>query len=139
MAQIYALTETIIPETETAGAVRTGVPATLQTLATEWGDEEFQSYWKTGLTALSDALRERGGRAFEMLSPADRAAVLSAYDAAVFDGEVDDGFYRDFKSTAVQAYYRSELGATEALAYDPVPGEWIGCVPLSDFPKNWAT
>ena len=66
-------------------------------------------------------------------------AALTAYDAAVYEWQIDDGFYRDLKSTVVEAYYMSEVGATEELAYEPVPGEWIGCVPLSEFPKTWAT
>lgn len=139
MAVISALADTIIPQTETGGAVAAGVPETLQALATDWGDDGFKAYWGAGLAQLGETLNERGGRAFETLSADDRLATLGGYDAAVFDGETEDGFYRDIKSTIVQAYYMSEIGAAEELAYEPVPGEWIGCVPLSDFPKTWAT
>lgn len=139
MAVISALADTIIPQTETGGAVAAGVPETLQALATDWGDVGFKSYWSAGLAKLGDTLNERGGSAFETLSAGDRVATLGGYDAEVFDGETEDGFYRDIKSTIVQAYYMSEIGAAEELAYEPVPGEWIGCVPLSDFPKTWAT
>lgn len=139
MALIAAVAQTIIPNTDTAGAVQAGVPVTLQNLATDWGNTEFQQYWRNGLTALDTALTSEGGDRFTSLSPSEREAALSAYDASVFAGTVEDGFYRDFKATVVQAYYMSEPGATEELAYDPVPGEWIGCVPLSEFPKTWAT
>lgn len=139
MALIAALSETIIPETDTAGARAAGVPDTLQSLATEWGDEDFQAYWLAGLESLRSRLESRGGDRFESLSAERRSAILAAYDLSVFEGEIEDGFYRDFKNTVIQAYYMSEPGATEALAYEPVPGEWIGCVPLSEFPKNWAT
>ncbi|MEM7327720.1 MAG: gluconate 2-dehydrogenase subunit 3 family protein [Pseudomonadota bacterium] len=139
MALIAAVAQTIIPMTETAGAVQAGVPVTLQNLATDWGNAEFQQYWRDGLTALGTALTSEGGDSFTSLSPSERETALSAYDAGVFAGTTEDGFYRDFKATVVQAYYMSEPGATEELAYEPVPGEWIGCVPLSDFPKTWAT
>lgn len=139
MALISALSETLIPRTGTAGAIEAGVPDTLQALATDWGDEGFQSYWLTGLSNLRTVLNERAGARFETLEHSQRGEVLSAYDRAVFDGDIEDGFYRDFKNTVIQAFYMSEPGATEALAYEPVPGEWIGCVPLSDYPKNWAT
>ena len=139
MALIAALAQTIIPQTDTAGAVQAGVPETLQGLATDWGDSNFQQYWKTGLASVGTALTSETGASFTELSPSEREAVLSAFDRQVFSGEVENGFYRDFKSTVVQAYYMSEPGATEELAYEPVPGEWIGCVPLSDFPKTWAT
>ena len=139
LALIAALSETLIPRTDTAGAIDAEVPDTLQALATDWGDEGFQSYWLTGLANLRTVLNERAGARFETLEHSQRGEVLSAYDRAVFDGDIEDGFYRDFKNTVIQAFYMSEPGATEALAYEPVPGEWIGCVPLSDYPKNWAT
>ncbi|MFN3211909.1 MAG: gluconate 2-dehydrogenase subunit 3 family protein [Henriciella sp.] len=139
LALISALADTIIPTKETPGAVAAGVPDTLQALATEWGDDGFRTYWRDGLSTMKAALAEQSGSEFEALSTNQREAELSAYDARVFDGETEDDFYRDFKSTLVQAYYMSEPGATEELAYEPVPGEWIGCVPLADFPKTWAT
>jgi hypothetical protein len=139
LALISALADTMIPTREAPGAVAAGVPDTLQALATEWGDDGFRTYWRDGLSTLKAALAKPSGSEFETLSAQQREATLSAYDASVFDGEIEDGFYRDFKSTLVQAYYMSEPGATEELAYEPVPGEWIGCVPLAEFPKTWAT
>ena len=139
MAQISALADTIIPSTETAGAKGAGVPETLQALATAWGNDNFRNYWRAGLNDLVSALENGESEAFAKMNADQRHSVLSAYDARVFDGEIDDGFYRDFKATVVQAYYMSETGASEELAYDPVPGEFIGCVKLSDYPKTWAT
>ncbi|MEL6857963.1 MAG: gluconate 2-dehydrogenase subunit 3 family protein [Pseudomonadota bacterium] len=139
MGLVSAVAQTLIPMTATAGAVQAGVPDTIQDLATDWGDDAFRTYWREGLLALQTALGGESGPTFTALSPSERAVVLAAYDASVFDGQVEDGFYRDFKATVVQAYYMSEPGASEELAYEPVPGEWIGCVPLADFPKNWAT
>jgi len=139
MAFIAAVSDTIIPTTDTPGAVSAGVPETIQALATDWGNDDFRTYWRNGLTNLGGALTDQAGGEFGSLDPEQKLAALSAYDASVFDGQTDDGFYRALKATIVQAYYMSEPGATEELAYEPVPGEWIGCVPLSEFPKTWAT
>ena len=139
MAFIAAISDTIIPTTDTPGAVAAGVPETIQALATDWGNDDFRTYWRNGLTNLGGALTDQAGGEFGSLDPEQKLAALSAYDASVFDGQTDDGFYRALKATIVQAYYMSEPGATEELAYEPVPGEWIGCVPLSEFPKTWAT
>lgn len=139
MAQIVALADTIIPATDTGGALAAGVPDTLQSLATDWGDDGFRAYWRDGLKALNSELEGGEGKSFTELSADERQTVLSVYDAGVFDGETDDAFYQAFKATVVQAYYMSEIGASEELAYEPVPGEFIGCVELSDYPKTWAT
>ena len=37
-----------------------------------------------------------------------------------------------------QAYFTSEEGAKNALAYDPIPGEWSACIDLSEVGKAWA-
>ena len=139
MALSAAVAQTIIPQTETAGAVQAGVPKTLQDLATDWGYSEFQQYWREGLTALGPALATDDGTTFESMSPGERKTALGTYDAGVFSAELEDKFYKDLKTTVIEAYYMSEPGATEELAYEPVPGEWIGCAPLTEFPKTWAT
>lgn len=139
MAFIAALAETIIPETDTAGAIGVGVPETLQDMASNYADNPTRQYWREGISALNAHFKKSGGRNFaDLLSALQRSAVLR-YDSDVFDGVVDNRFYRDMKSTVIRAYYTSEVGASEELAYEAVPGEWIGCVPLSEFPKAWAT
>lgn len=139
MAFIAALSQTIIPQTDTAGALEAGVPETLQDMASNYAPDATLAYWRDGVAALNDHFKKAGGRDFADLSDALRKNQLGKYDANVFDGTISNQFYRDIKATVIQAYYNSEPGATEELAYEPVPGEWIGCVPLSDFPKAWAT
>jgi len=68
-----------------------------------------------------------------------RNNVLTKYDNDVFTGRTENKFYRDIKQTIATAYYMSELGATEELHYEPVPGEWRGDVPFSEIGKAWAT
>lgn len=139
MDLISALSDTIIPDTDTAGAVGAGVPVVIQGLASDWGGDDYRRYWRGGLRDLNSALKKSAGRDFTSLGQTLRNNALAKYDAQVFNGQIEDAFYRDLKRTVVQAYYMTEVGATEELAYEPVPGEWKGCVPLSDYPKNWAT
>lgn len=135
MALLSGLAQTIMPETDTAGAIEAGVPQTLQSLVSEWGDDGIRLYWRAGLRNLSNVL----GSKFATLSSAERHDVLSAYDAQVFGDAVDDKFYKDMKAGIVSAYYMSEPGATQELHYDPVPGDFKGCVPFSEIGKAWAT
>ena len=138
MALIGALADTIIPATDTPGAIAANVPDTVQGLASEWGDNGFRLFAREGLAALNNALSSDGASFVDMAAE-QRAAILSAYDSDVFSGEIEDDFYKSFKNTVATAYYMSEIGATQELAYEPVPGEWIGDAPLTDFPKTWAT
>lgn len=134
MTLLAAIADTIIPTTNTPGAVAAGVPETLQELATEWADDNHRTYWREGLIAIDEVLP-----GFTTLDAENREAVLGDYDSKVFGGEIENRFYRDMKTSIATAYYMSEPGASEELAYEAVPGEWKGCVPLADYPKAWAT
>lgn len=136
---LTALADTIIPTTDTPGALDAGVPATLAALYADWGNAEFRTYWSTGLDALGKTLVAMGGQDFARMNANQREALLGRYDADVFEGKVDDPFYKDMKATTATAYYMSEPGATEELIYEAVPGEWKGCVPFSDIGRTWAT
>jgi len=139
MALVSALAQTIIPKTDTAGAIEAGVPAAIQGLASEWGDDNHRKYTRAGLAALDKHFKSVGGQAFADQSEKQRESLLAKYDADVFGGKVKDDFYRNFKSTVATAYYMSEPGATEELIYEAVPGEWKGCVPFSEIGRTWAT
>lgn len=139
MALVAALGQTIIPKTETAGAIEAGVPDVMQTLFTEWGDDSFRAYWRAGLGKLETHFVQSGGQKFTDMTPAQQENLLGTYDTKAFADDEFDPFYKDLKNTIATAYYMSEPGASEELEYDPVPGEWRGCVPLSEQPKTWAT
>ena len=43
-----------------------------------------------------------------------------------------DPAYRKFKHLVLVGYYQSEIGATQELRFELVPGAWRSCVPLSE-------
>jgi hypothetical protein len=45
---------------------------------------------------------------------------------------VQDPAYRTFKYLVLVGYYQSEVGATQELRFELVPGAWRSCVPLSE-------
>jgi len=49
MTLVAALAQTIIPKTDTAGAIEAGVPEAIQGLASEWGDDNHRKYVRTNL------------------------------------------------------------------------------------------
>lgn len=48
-------------------------------------------------------------------------------------------FFRIMKELTLLGYFSSEIGATQALAYDPVPGKYDGCTTMKEGQKAWAT
>lgn len=47
-------------------------------------------------------------------------------------------FFRTMKELTVVGYYTSEVGATEELRHEAVPGRHEGCVPFSRIGRTWA-
>ena len=140
MLLLAAVAQTIIPQTDTAGAVEAGVPETLQALLSDWADDAMRGTWRKTLRLLEFDLDEAVSGRFASASQEAREAALAPIDAAVFAGEREAlAPYKDLKFTIATAYYMSEPGATEELRYEPLPGRWEGCIPFEEVGRTWAT
>ncbi|NHK27942.1 gluconate 2-dehydrogenase subunit 3 family protein [Parvularcula flava] len=131
------ISDLIIPDTDTPGALAAGVPQVIDRMMVTWALAETQGEWLEGLAAIDTRARREHGMAFVGLEPAVQFDLLSRHDAdALSNGDQN---YRQIKSTIVEAYYSSEPGATKELRYDPVPGPYQGCVPFEEIGRTWAT
>lgn len=60
-------------------------------------------------------------------------------DAAFGDKlEYEQSFFKILKDYTLVGYFLSETGATQALAYEKVPGGYWGDLPLAPNQKSWA-
>lgn len=139
MALLTALSSVIIPTTETLGAADVGVPDTIQDLLKNWGEDDLRVYWFEGLASIETHFKKTKGKPFASLDPVTRLSALETYDKAVYEGKIDNPFYKNAKATIARAYYMTEVGADEELIYDPVPGDFQGCIPFEDVGRAWAT
>jgi hypothetical protein len=85
-----------------------------------------------GLTALNAACRKAHAADLDRATVADVTALLRAAEGR------KSAFVKSLKSLAVLGYATSQLGATQALAYDPSPGRYRGCVDLTPGQRTWA-
>jgi len=42
------------------------------------------------------------------------------------------------RKLVIDAYFQSEYVSKHVLLYDPIPGEYVGCVTIDDSTRNWA-
>ena len=61
----------------------------------------------------------------------------------VWGGQISDvvpplTFYRQFKSLALVGYFASEQVGGHVLSYDPIPGRFDGCIPVSNVGNAWS-
>lgn len=116
------IVETIIPTTDTPGAKTAKVHVFVDLMLAQCVPVDQR---KTVLQAI-DAI----DRDFLTAPPAGRIARLE---------RVDTKGLALLKELTILGYFSSEIGATQALAYDKVPGGYRGCIPLSPNQRAWAS
>ncbi|MEO8114164.1 MAG: gluconate 2-dehydrogenase subunit 3 family protein [Phenylobacterium sp.] len=162
-----AVAELIVPATDTPGARQAGVPQFVDRAVGNYCTPADAQAIRAGLDRIDADARAAYGVGFAALTPAQQAALLAGYEAegrgprapvAVGRGETETGlanqpspnpasrmtppkgppFLPVLKDLVTVGYFTSELGATRAVRYDPVPGAFRGCVPLSEIGRAWA-
>jgi len=130
MATLVALSDTILPKTETPGAVDVGVPAFIDLLIAEWYGDDDKAEMLRGLDGIEERARATTGKGFAESDSAGRAAFLATIDGK--DGEKGslESAYRRIKDTIIFGYVTAEPVA-KLLATTPIiPGRFDGCTPV---------
>jgi gluconate 2-dehydrogenase gamma chain len=129
-ALLEQVCETIIPATDTPGAIAAGAPQFLRELLERWSSDDTRAQMLGVLEAIERASWSKFGSAFLELTPERRLDVMRAFDADAVARR--DGAYGRFKYLVLVGYYQSEAGATQELRFELVPGAWRACVPLNE-------
>jgi hypothetical protein len=127
--------EIIMPQTDTPGARGAGVPAALDSLIRDWASAEHQRALRALLKELDSKAVAAGGKPLLQLSPQQRLDVMTAYDAEHFSKPP----YSILKNLVLRLYYLSEVGATQELRYEHVPGVWEPAVEVTPETRAWAS
>ena len=124
------VSETMVPATDTAGAIDAGVPIFIREMLARWGSRETRAEIAGVLDAIEQQAWSKFGMSFLEMPVETRLEVLQAFDAARIAAH--DSAYRKFKWLVLIGYYQSEVGATHELRFELVPGAWRACLPLSE-------
>ena len=114
----------VIPDTDTPGAKAVGVPR-FMTLAIAHG---LAGSSPADRPALELLLHEAADGDFLRLTPARQHEVLTAVDQAGF--ATRGSLWPRIKSLVLMGYYTSDVGCTQELYYQLVPGRFDPDVPL---------
>src|SRR3954471_11065573 len=74
---VAAISERIIPTTDTPGAIAAGVPQFIEMMVADWYETADRNDFLNGLGVVEGHARIRYAKAFTELSPADQDAVLT--------------------------------------------------------------
>ncbi|MCG8466686.1 MAG: gluconate 2-dehydrogenase subunit 3 family protein [Gemmatimonadetes bacterium] len=135
---LSAITDVILPETDTPSASVVGVTEFIDTLLTGWLPDAERDWFLAGLDTIDPLARRAYGVDFADCQPGDQVAIVSALDAELDrlrrDPTADETrhFFYDVKRFTLAGYFTSEPGMT-ALGYRIVPGAFEGCVLLDQY------
>src|SRR5690554_4628821 len=138
------IADTILPATKSPGAKEAGVGEFIPVMVRDCYTEEDQKVFVEGLTKLEEAANKKYQKNFQQLSAEDRTALLIELDKEQQDyhsNKKDDDpnhYFRMIKELTLLGYFTSELGATKALRYNPIPGRYDGDIPYKKGDKAWA-
>lgn len=132
---LSALADTIIPRTDTPGAVDVGVVEFVLQFAQQLMEPDVRKDFLQGLEAFDTA-----HPGFSEASAASRESVLRDLLGEDVDTDADPMARSILKlrELTIVGYYKSEAGASSELVYDPVPGPFRQ-VTIAEYGRTWAT
>ena len=151
---LSAVADTIVPRTDTPGAIDARVPAKLDAMLVTWASPEHRALITTAIMAIDTMAKGKTGKSFAELDASKRKELLVPYDVAALapvprtdglnglaallgDPSVADRGYAKLKELIVILYYYSEEALTTELAYEQVPGDWTPSIKVT--PETRAT
>ena len=150
-ATVVTVTDLIIPETDTPGAKAVRVNEFIDLILTEWAHDDERQNFLSGLDDIDKRSNAIFGKNFVDVTPVQQAAVLSELDQRYainredraahpyvrrpHNPQLTGDFFGVVKRLTLYGYYTSEVGFTQELRKQIIPGAYHGCTPVSDASK----
>jgi len=131
-ALLAEVADVIIPTTGTPGAKAAGVEKFITRVVRDCYQLDEQKKFYDGLARLNKDSTDTYGKGFAALDAAQKTEIVKRSTTA------DKPFFVQMKGLTVTGYFTSEIGATKALDYLPIPGRFDGSWPMPKGQKSWA-
>ena len=124
--------ETIIPTTsESPGAKASKIGEFMKLIVSEcYSDNEERSF-VSGMEKFKQDVNEKFGKAFSLLSDDEKTKWVITLDEESKQSKKNGKgthIFEMLNQLTLWGYFSSEPGATKALRYIPIPGDYRGCV-----------
>ena len=145
-ATISAISEWIIPQTDTPGAKAVKVNEFIDLMLAEWYSPEEKASFLKGLADADAQCKSTFGTAFVDGTPVQQRLMMTAWDDEFTKFRqsenpfaeknrfnppaVSTNFFQTMKRLTLVGYFTSEEGATQVLHYEVVPSRHAACVSI---------
>lgn len=136
-ALMTALSERVMPTTDTPGAITAGVPAFIEKMLADWATPGDRKPILAGLDSIEARAQKDYKVAAFKATPAQQDALLTLAMEDQLPGGKD--FFDKFRQLVVTGYFTSEVGITQEREYLPVPGRYDGAYPFSQVNKVFSS
>lgn len=129
---IAEIADVIIPTTKTPGAKAAGVEKFITRVVRDCFQIDEQKKFYAGLEKLDQDSKAAFQKGFTSLDAAQKKEMITKMTTS------DKPFFLQMKGLTVTGYFTSEIGATQALDYLPIPGRFSGTTEMKEGQKTWA-
>jgi len=130
LALIAAIADTLLPRTDTPGAVDVGVPAFVDVIASENYSDPDRAAFVAGLGAVATQLTSAAGIPFTDLTPEYRGMAIEAMERIADRRTEPARTYWRLKGLVVHGYFTSERVMKDVLKVQVMPGVFDGSAPM---------
>lgn len=145
---VVAIIDQILPATDTPGAKAARVNEFIDVILTEWATEDERKKFFDGLADVDKQSNALFSKDFAAASPEQQLTLLRSMDEAAAiarsrakerppfwepegrDTRMQSDFFTVFKNMTLHGYYTSEIGFTQELKLQVIPGAQHGCQPI---------
>jgi len=145
---VVAMIDQIIPATDTLGAKGARVNEFIDIILTEWATDSERKDFLAGLADVDKQSNALFAKDFVDASPAQQVTLLRSMDDAVDfekaashhgsvpsekrDTQLEGDFWKIFKGITLYGFYTSEIGFSQELKLQIIPGAQHGCAPVAE-------
>ncbi len=134
---VEALSERVLPATDTPGALAAGVPDFIEKLLADWSYPQEREPILEGLGLIDARSKADFGVPASVALPEQQDSLLTL---AMNNGLPGGGvFFIAFRQLVVTGYFTSEIGMTQEREYLPIPGRYDGTYPYSNVNKVFSS
>lgn len=140
---VVAMTDVMIPATDTPGAKAAKVNEFIDLILTEWATEEEKKIFLEGLAEADRKANALFGHGFAAASTKEQAAIVEEFDEELATSRNEAlpeqvrsweltlllPFFAQMRRLTLVGYYTSPIGQEQELKVEIIPGALHGCVP----------
>ncbi len=140
---VVAMSDVLIPATDTPGAKAAKVNEFIDLILTEWATEEEKKIFLEGLAEADRKTNALFGRGFAAASAKEQTAIVQVFDEELAASRNEKlpkqvrsweltlllPFFAQMRRLTLVGYYTSPIGQDQELKVEIIPGALHGCVP----------